>query len=79
MTPDSPRSKLSTAWLAAVIVLVLAVAWWAAFWLTGLLWWGAPADAGQRVPPPVPAQLRDAQAPWVDLDLYQRSHPRWQP
>ena len=69
----------SAVWPVVAIALLLVIAWWAAFSLTGILWWGAPDDQGQRLAPPDPPQIQAAEADWISLDLYRRAQPRWQP
>ena len=62
-----------------LMALPLAAAWGAAFWVTGMLWWRAPAGHAESVPPPPPAKVHPVDTSWVDLDLYRRSNPQWRP
>ena len=78
-TDDRQGTPASAVRPVVAIALVLVIAWWAAFSVTGILWWGAPDDQGQRLAPPDPPQIQAAEADWISLDLYQRAQPRWQP
>jgi len=78
-TAAAARRKRSAAWPVAAIVLLLVAAWCAAFSVTGLLWWHAPAGAGAHLPRPSPPIIEAVDADWVNLHLYYQSHPQWQP
>ena len=62
----------------ALMALPLALAWGAAFWVTGMLWWRAPQST-TSLPPPAAAELHPPDTTWVELDLYERSNPQWRP
>jgi len=73
------KRKLSAAWPVIAIVLLLALTWWAAFSVTGILWWHAQEDAADKLPPPRPLELGPTEPAWVNLELYHASHPQWRP
>jgi hypothetical protein len=64
-------------WLgAAVLVIALVGLWQAVFYATGLA--GAKA-APAKVAPPAPVALGSTRTDWVDMNVWSRTHPRWQP
>lgn len=65
-------------WLIAIAVVVLvAVAWYQVFAMTGILWWDAPTGATRQSPPSA-LVLDPPDTSWVDLDAWQRTHPVWE-
>ncbi len=62
--------------LVALAVLAIGVAWQQVFAMTGILWWDAPAGAVVQ-PAPLPLQLQPLDTSWVDLSVWQRTHPEW--
>ena len=68
-------------WLRTILLMAipLALAWTAAFWVTGMLWWRAPDTAAQATQVPPPAQVYPADSDWVDIEMYRRSNPQWRP
>ena len=70
-----------TSWLRTVLLMAipLALAWTAAFWVTGMLWWRAPDLATNADQTPPPAQVHSADSDWVDIEMYRRSNPQWRP
>ena len=70
-----------TNWWRTVLLMAipLALAWAAAFWVTGMLWWHAPDTAARVDHTPPPAKIHAANSGWVDLELYRRSNPQWRP
>ncbi len=68
-------------WLRTVLVMAvpLAVAWGAAFWVTGMLWWRAPAPDEAAAATPPPASVHEVDSAWVDMPMYKRSNPQWHP
>ena len=81
---DEPTTQPATAkpaWLRTVLLMAipLALAWAAAFWVTGMLWWRAPDTAAQANEIPPPAQVHPADSDWVDIEMYRRSNPQWRP
>ncbi len=86
MSADDIRRETTEAdgarggWLRPILLMAapLAVAWWVAFAVTGLLWWRASPDVPQ-VPPPDPPQMETIDAEHIDLERYIRAHPYWMP
>ncbi len=81
---DEPTTQPATArpaWLRTVLLMAipLALAWAAAFWVTGMLWWRAPDTAAQATEVPPAAQVHAADSDWVDIEMYRRSNPQWRP
>lgn len=81
MSEETTTGRGPGAWWRQVLIvaLPLALAWAAAFWVTGILWWHAPQGAEQPLEPPAAAQVHAADTSWVNLDLYRRSNPQWRP
>ena len=80
VTDDRPARSATSPWRQIVLMaLPLALAWGAAFWVTGMLWWRAPQPADEPLQPPAAAQVHGVDTDWVNMDLYKRSNPQWRP
>lgn len=60
------------------MIVAVALLWHQVFAMTGLLWWDAARPA-QPVPRPAPPEIQAEPTGWVDLEIYLRNHPVWQP
>ncbi len=74
-------AEVDRSWLRPVLAMAvpLAITWWVAFSITGIMWWRAQQPTVEQVPPPEPARLESVQADSIDLDLYRRANPYWMP
>lgn len=85
MSADDLRPEAPTpprhGWLRSVLLMAvpLAITWWVAFLVTGLLWWSATAEAQPQVSPPDPPHLEVVDGGSIDLERWARAHPRWTP
>ncbi|MEA3402176.1 MAG: hypothetical protein U9R79_13145 [Armatimonadota bacterium] len=80
LRPEAPAPTRG-GWLRAVLMMALplAIVWWLAFSITGILWWSASEEDVPQVPPPEPAHLAEVEADSIDLEAYARAHSSWVP
>ena len=73
-----PRAKLWRTVLVVAVVIIVAVLWLQVFTLTGVS--GGPVrQAAARPVPLPPVALQPLPTGWVDLKIYQQTHPVWEP
>ncbi len=70
--------KLQQAIVLVAIIIAVALLWHLVFVMTGVSRW-QQASALQRPAPPPPVSLRALSTDWVDLKVYQQTHPVWRP
>ncbi len=81
--PYAMDSKLlDSRWLkiALIIVILLGVGvlWNQIFIITGIIGSQSAMSIGP-VPPPNPPEIKEPRTDWVDLQIYLRTHPVWEP
>jgi hypothetical protein len=64
------------AWVVVLVIALAVALWQVVFVVTGL---GGSAALGPPVARPAPVPLPTPPTDWIDLDLYRRTHPTWQP
>jgi len=72
------RHKFQRAIAIVIIIIAVALLWHLVFVMTGVSRW-QEVTAAQRPAPPQPARLSALPTDWVDLSIYQQTHPVWQP
>lgn len=77
------NSRLRHIWwvkvaLIVVILLGIGLLWNQVFVITGIIGPDSGLAIG-KVPPPAPPDIKDPRTDWVDLQIYLRTHPVWQP
>lgn len=70
--------RLKRATLIAAMVLAVALPWQQVFAVTGVSRWQQTAIS-LRPAPPQALDLEQLHIDWVDLEIYQQTHPVWQP
>ena len=72
------RRKLQRAAVLVIIIIAVALLWHLVFVMTGVSRW-QQVTAAQRPAPPQPVSLSPLSTDWVDLEVYQQTHPMWRP
>ena len=72
------RRKFQRAAVLVIIIIAVALLWHLVFVMTGVSRW-QQASAAQRPAPPQPVSLSPLSTDWVDLAIYQQTHPVWRP
>jgi hypothetical protein len=81
MSPEAgPVTRTRGWWIAGVCAVVIAVAvlWQHVFVMTGVSRWQEPTGSERPAPPP-PVDIEPLPTGWVDLEVYQQTHPFWNP
>jgi len=60
------------------IIVAVALLWHLIFVMTGVSRW-QQVTAAQRPAPPEQVSLSPLSTDWVDLEIYQQTHPIWEP
>ena len=60
------------------IIVVVVLLWQQVFTMTGVSRWHEPPVV-EHPAPPEPISIAPLATGWVDLKLYQQTHPVWQP
>jgi len=72
------RRKFQRAAVLVLIIIAVALLWHLCFVMTGVSRW-QQVTAAQRPAPPQPVRLSPLSTDWVDLEIYQQTHPVWSP
>ena len=72
------RRKFQRAAVLVIIIIAVALLWHLVFVMTGVSRW-QQVTAAQRPAPPQPVSLPALSTDWVDLAIYQQTHPVWRP
>ncbi len=72
------RRKFQRAAVLVIIIIAVALLWHLVFVMTGVSRW-QQVTAAQRPAPPQPVSLPALSTDWVDLEVYQQTHPAWRP
>ena len=72
------RRKFQRAAAIVIIIIAVALLWHLVFVMTGVSRWQQTTSV-QRPAPPQPVNLGPLHTDWVDLEIYQQTHPVWRP
>jgi len=72
------RRKFQRAAVLALIIIAVALLWHLCFVMTAVSRWQQTAIS-LRPTPPQALDLEQLHTDWVDLEIYQQTHPVWQP
>jgi len=75
---SSGRRKLQRTAVTVIIIIAVALLWHLVFVMTGVSRW-QQVTVAQRPAPPQPVSLSPLSTDWVDLAIYQQTHPEWRP
>ncbi len=66
--------------LIAVVILLVGIGllWNHVFLITGIVQ-PSPTESVSQLPAPSPPEIKPVSTDWVDLEVYLRNHPTWQP
>lgn len=72
------RRKFQRAAAIVIIIIAVALLWHLVFVMTGVGRWQQTTSV-RRPSPPQPVSLPALSTDWVDLAIYQQTHPVWRP
>lgn len=64
--------------LLVILLVGIGLLWNQVFVITGIVG-SSPNAAISPLPPPPPPEIKPVSTDWVDLEVYLRNHPTWQP